>query len=84
MATSVKVLFFASAREAAGCQDLTLPSDGESWSEADLWARLEQKVPALAAQRSSVRLARNQEYLSANGRIFPGDEVAVIPPVSGG
>lgn len=84
MASSVKVLFFASARDVAGCEDLVLSCDGESWSEADFWARLEEELPTLAAQRSSVRLARNQEYLPAEGRIFPGDEVAVIPPVSGG
>lgn len=84
MGSSVRVLFFASAREAAGCQDLTLSCDGESWSAADFWSRLGEEVPALVALRSSVRLARNQEYLPAGGRIFPGDEVAVIPPVSGG
>lgn len=84
MASSVRVLFFASAREAAGCQNVVLSCDGESWSETDFWARLEEKIPAMAAQRSSARLARNQEYLPAGGHIFPGDEVAVIPPVSGG
>jgi molybdopterin converting factor small subunit len=34
--------------------------------------------------RGSVRIARNRDYLAAGGHLLPGDEVALIPPVSGG
>ena len=37
-----------------------------------------------AAFRSSVRLARNGEYARPDERFEPNDEVALIPPVSGG
>ena len=81
---SVRILFFASAREAAGCHHFSLPCTKDGWCEAEFWARLVQEFPALKALQSSARLARNQDYLAPDDRIFPGDEVAVIPPVSGG
>ena len=40
--------------------------------------------PPLASLRGSVRVARNCEYLAAGEHFRPGDEAALIPPVSGG
>jgi molybdopterin converting factor small subunit len=42
------------------------------------------KFPALAAHRASVRLASNLEYADPQMLFNPDDEVALIPPVSGG
>jgi molybdopterin converting factor small subunit len=42
------------------------------------------QFPALAAHRASVRLARNWEYAAPDVRFANTDEVALLPPVSGG
>lgn len=78
----VRVLFFAVAREAAGCEEWQWARDEPATVE-ELWAALLGAFPNLAPLRPAVRLARNLEYF-AGGDIRPGDEVALIPPVSGG
>jgi sulfur-carrier protein len=80
----LRVLFFASARHAAGCAETTVVCNAEGMGEAVLWERLLAKFPSLASQRDSVRIARNYEYLSPGENLYPGDEAALIPPVSGG
>lgn len=81
----MRVLFFAGARDAAGCESAEVSWDGEAaLTHAEFWALLEARYPRLAASRPGARLARNLEYLEPNAPLFSGDEVAVIPPVSGG
>src|SRR5215207_148375 len=72
----VSVRLFAGLRERAGAAhvDVELP-DGAT--VGDLFATLE------LAPRSCVA-AINREYAYADTRIGPGDEVALVPPVSGG
>jgi MoaE-MoaD fusion protein len=79
----MKVLFFAKSREAAGCSEGTLDSSRKV-TQPEFWALLVDKFPGLASMRKSARLARSETYLEANEEIFPNDEIAVIPPVSGG
>jgi molybdopterin converting factor subunit 1 len=82
---SVAVLFFATARDAAGCESAEVSWDGgTALTQDEFWALLEARFPRLAASRTGMRLARNLEYIEAGAPLFPGDEVAVIPPVSGG
>jgi molybdopterin converting factor small subunit len=78
------VLFFASARQAAGQAEATLPCEESGISEAVFWERLLANFPALSSLRGSVRLAKNCEYLVEGERFSPQDEAALIPPVSGG
>ena len=80
----LRVLFFASARQAAGCADATVACETEGICEAVFWERLLANYPSLASLRSSVRVAKNCEYLAAGEYFRPGDEAALIPPVSGG
>lgn len=78
----MRILLFAHLRGAAGREELHLDCDGV---DADtLWARLVEASPALERFRGSIRLARNSEFASPETRFFAGDEVALIPPVSGG
>ena len=51
---------------------------------AEMWQRLAEEFPALKGHRDSVGFAVNQEYVHDDYRPRPGDEVAFIPPVSGG
>jgi molybdopterin synthase catalytic subunit len=79
----MRVLFFAQLKDAARCDtaELTVPAP---LTTEQLWAELLQKFPALAAYRASVRLAKNQEYAGPEAVFTNNDEVALIPPVSGG
>lgn len=78
----MRVLFFAHLKHVTGCAEMPLEA-GPLDTEA-LWQRLLAAHPGLAPFRSSVRLARNAEYAPPDARFEPGDEVALIPPVSGG
>jgi molybdopterin converting factor small subunit len=80
----LRVLFFASARQAAGCAESIVTCEAGGIREALFWERLLAKHPSLASLRSSVRIAKNCEYLAADDELRPGDEAALIPPVSGG
>jgi molybdopterin converting factor small subunit len=81
----VHVTLFAAARDAAECEAAEISWEGDgALSGQEFWALLDARFPRLAASRSGMRLARNLEYLPEDGTVRPGDEVAVIPPVSGG
>jgi MoaE-MoaD fusion protein len=80
----IQVRLFAMLRERAGRDSLELElPDGAT--VADALERLERE-PGLdeLLGRLPVRAARNREYVSEDERLEPGDELAVIPPVSGG
>jgi len=79
----MKVLLFAQSRLAAGTDECILKPDGVV-TQAEFWTLLEKTYPALAAHRKSARLARNGAYLEEGEFLHPDDEIAVIPPVSGG
>ena len=79
----MRVLFFAQLQDATGCGRTELDV-ASSVDEARLWALLLERFPALAAHRASVRLARNWEYAAPGTMFSNADEVALIPPVSGG
>ena len=74
----VSVKLFAIVRERAGWSQraFDLP-DGAVAS--DVWAALE-----LGEEPSGITYARNREYVERDQPLAAGDEVAVIPPVSGG
>jgi molybdopterin converting factor subunit 1 len=79
----MKVLFFAQSRQAAGCGDYLLKVD-RALTQPEFWERLIHVMPGLASQQKTARLARRETYLPDNELLQPGDEIAVIPPVSGG
>jgi molybdopterin converting factor subunit 1 len=79
----VRVRLFAIQRELAGTRqiDLDLPA---SATVEDAWTALVARVPALAPGRASVRFAVNGDYADATTTLRDDDELACIPPVSGG
>lgn len=77
------VLYFAHARRVTGLAEETVAADAPLTVD-QLWAELLTRHPGLSALRASSRLACNQQFAKAGTLIQPGDEVAVIPPVSGG
>lgn len=79
----MRVLFFAQLKDVTGCSECRVAVDDPLTTDA-LWAALRQRFPALHAQRATIRLARNWEYAGPDARFGENDEVALIPPVSGG
>jgi len=79
----MKVLFFAQSRQATGCDEYVLKTD-KTLTQPEFWALLIAIFPSLAAQQKTARLARQEAYLENGDRLHPTDEIAVIPPVSGG
>jgi molybdopterin synthase catalytic subunit len=79
----IRIRLFAIQRELAGTREV--PVDlAEGATVADAWEALVAAYPALAPGRGSVRFARNGAYADAATPLADGDEVAMIPPVSGG
>jgi molybdopterin synthase catalytic subunit/molybdopterin converting factor small subunit len=74
----VTVRLFAGLRERAGAAERQLELPGGS-RLADVWAPL-----ALGEEPEGLLYAVNKEYAPPDRRLSDGDEVALIPPVSGG
>jgi molybdopterin converting factor subunit 1 len=77
----VHVRLFASYREAAGTKELDAPLPVDA-RVADLLEALSVQLPSLSRARGMV--AVNQSYVGPDTVLHDGDEVALIPPVSGG
>jgi molybdopterin synthase sulfur carrier subunit len=80
--SAVTVLLFGSLREAAGWgrRELPLPAaDAAAATPAALWRRL-----GLEPHGSPCRVAVNHHFASLHTSLEPGDEVAFLPPISGG
>jgi molybdopterin converting factor small subunit len=81
----LKVLFFGAARQAVNRSEaVVLCEEGIKMDADAVWRRLITEYPPLEPLRSSTRMARNFEYLPDDGLVAAGDEIALIPPVSGG
>ena len=83
VAIAVRVRLFARLREQAGKETATLELPAGS-TVADVYEALRREHPALEADPKAVRAALNQEFKDWSAEVADGDEVAFIPPVSGG
>lgn len=79
----VRVRLFAMYREAAGVGELAWPVF-EGATLRDLLDTLTTRYPRLAAHRDTMLLAVNHEFAEPSAALRDGDEVALLPPVSGG
>ncbi len=79
----VTVKLFASFREAAGAQQRVVElSQGATVSQ--LWGQLVADYPRLGPMSRSAAFAVNGTYTRKDAALSDGDEVAFLPPVSGG
>jgi molybdopterin synthase catalytic subunit/molybdopterin converting factor small subunit len=79
----VRVLFFGVLKDLAACsaETLELPEGAVAADVLKHYARL---VPAANGMLSSLAISVNQEYSGPETRLHAGDEIALLPPVSGG
>ena len=79
----VTIRLFARLRDLVGRAELSqvLPDDA---TVRDAWDALVTECPALAAYGSSLSAAVNADYARFTEQLKDGDEVAFLPPVSGG
>jgi MoaE-MoaD fusion protein len=79
----VKVLFFGMLKEIAGRSEeqLELPAGGNLASVFDHYAG---RFPRLREMAASIVMARNHEFAPLTAAVADGDEIALLPPVSGG
>jgi molybdopterin converting factor subunit 1 len=78
-----KVRLFARLTELAGTREVEVDV-GEGLSAADVYSLVCRRYPVLAGLNGSLRYAVNGEYAEPSHPVGAGDEVALIPPVSGG
>ena len=82
LSEGLTVRLFASLREQAGWSERIWPIPCDSSSTpADLWSSL---GLGQGPMPSSIRIAVNQDFAAANQPLHRGDEVAFMPPISGG
>lgn len=79
----IRVRLFAMQRETAGMREIRVELPLGSTVD-DAWSAVVDAVPALASGRASLRFALNGSYVDPDTTVGDGDEIACIPPVSGG
>ena len=79
----VTIRLFARLRELTGAS--ALGRDVPDGSTAlDVWNGLAEEFPELAAYTKAISVAVNEDYARLTARVRDGDEIAFLPPVSGG
>jgi len=79
----VRVLFFASTREIVGKNSIEIKLN-EGATIRDLRNELAKQFPELGSVEKKIAVAINEQYVVDDVSLVNGDEVALIPPVSGG
>ena len=80
---NARVRFFARLSEIAGMRE-TEVDVGEGLRVSDVFATLVERWPEMRDLEPSLLYAVNAEYVPPDHPVRPGDELALIPPVSGG
>jgi molybdopterin converting factor subunit 1 len=79
----IKVLFFGAAADRAGTRQTEIRAENGA-TLAEIWPLLAERYPGLAPMRDTLAFAVNGEYARGEAVVSAGDEIAVLPPVSGG
>ena len=79
----VTVRLFAKLRDIAGAGELRREAPSGANVHA-VWAALVADYPALGAYEKSISCAVNEDYSRFSASVADGDEIAFLPPVSGG
>ena len=80
---TIRILLFASLKDALQTSELELEVP-QNARVSDVLQLLGQREPMVARWLEHVRVARNLDYARLDDEVSEGDELALIPPVSGG
>ena len=80
---NVRVRSFARIRDLIGSDSQTLEIPQDATIET-VWSAIAERRPALSSLRGSVRFALNGSIVEPHANLKDGDEVALLPPSSGG
>ena len=79
----VTVRLFARLRDLGGSGELVRGGDGPGTGNTG-WKTLVAEMPALGEYERTMSVAVNADYSRMTASVSDGDEVAFLPPVSGG
>ncbi len=79
----MRVLFFGQLKDITGSSEDS-PELGEGASLESVFEHYASRFPRLRDLRSSIVIARNHQFSVASTPVSDGDEIAFLPPVSGG
>jgi len=79
----VTVRLFARLRDIVGASELERDVPANA-SVKTVWNELVAEFPPLGAYATSISVAVNADYARMDAQVADGDEVAFLPPVSGG
>ena len=80
---SIRVLFFASLADIAGGRARQVES-AEVTDVLSVFNKFAAEFPAMESHRTSVLFSLNSEFARPDAPVRDGDEIAFLPPVSGG
>lgn len=80
----VTIRLFARLRDIAGAAELHRPVPAGAATLRGVWLALASEFPELGRYTGSISGAVNGEYARLDAPVKDGDEVAFLPPVSGG
>ncbi len=80
---SIRVLFFAKLAEITGMRETHVEASSYK-NVGAIFSKFAGDFPALDAYRPAILYALNAEFAAPDASIRDGDEVAFLPPVSGG
>jgi len=80
---SIRVLFFASLADIAGGRSRQVEA-AEVTDVLSVFNRFAEEFPEMEAHRPSILFALNKEFTRPDAAVRDGDEIAFLPPVSGG
>ena len=79
----VTVRLFARLRDIAGAGELAREAPAGA-NVGAVWSSLVKEFPELSAYERSISCAVNEDYSRFTAAVEDGDEIAFLPPVSGG
>lgn len=79
----VRIRLFARLRDLAGTGEL-VREVAEPATVRTIWTALVEEMPSLRAYESAMSVAVNADYARMTAAVRDGDEIAFLPPVSGG